>query len=232
VFEAATRESDGGEAAHHGAMVEAPDDKEISRMEFLVTMTTQVPAETDASTVDSVRARETARSLELAAGGQLLRLWRPPLAPGEWRTFGLFAADSPDELEVTLASMPLRIWRQDEVTPLLPHPNDPPSPPARDGTSEFFTEFTVMIPDGADPQLVADARRGEADATRRYAEEGTLVRLWALDEQHALGLWQTNDDSRLQKILAELPLAQWLTVDTVPLKSHPSDPAHGSRAEP
>ncbi|WP_197515236.1 hypothetical protein [Mycobacterium sp. 1245805.9] len=24
-----------------------------------------------------------------------------------------------------LASMPLRIWRADEVTPLSPHPNDP-----------------------------------------------------------------------------------------------------------
>jgi hypothetical protein len=27
--------------------------------------------------------------------------------------------------------MPLRIWRVDEVTPLSPHPNDPPSPPPR-----------------------------------------------------------------------------------------------------
>jgi muconolactone D-isomerase len=26
-----------------------------------------------------------------------------------------------------LASMPLRIWRTDEVTPLSPHPNDPSS---------------------------------------------------------------------------------------------------------
>jgi muconolactone delta-isomerase len=201
-------------------------------MEFLVTMTTKVPDGTEASTVESVRAREAARSRELASAGQLLRLWRPPLAPGEWRTFGLFAAENQDALEVTLASMPLRIWRQDEVTPLLPHPNDPTSPPARDGTQEYFTWFTVTIPNGADTQLIADARRGETDATRRYAEEGTLVRLWALDEQHALGLWQTDDDSRLRKMLAELPLAPWLTVDTVPLAAHPSDPALGSWTGP
>jgi muconolactone delta-isomerase len=206
--------------------------KEVGGMEFLVTMTTQVPEGTEASMVESVRAREAARSRELASDGRLVRLWRPPLKPGEWRTFGLFAAENQDELEVALASMPLRIWRRDDVTPLFPHPNDPPSPPARDGTGEFFTEYTITIPKTADTRLIADARRGETDATRRYAEEGTLVRLWALDEQHALGLWQTDDHRELQRILADLPLAQWLTVDTVPLAAHPSDPALASRAEP
>ena len=72
-----------------------------------------------------VRAREAARSAELAAQGHPLRLWRPPLRPGEWRTLGLFAADNDGELERVLASMPLRVWRTDEVTPLTPHPNDP-----------------------------------------------------------------------------------------------------------
>jgi len=75
--------------------------------------------------VDDIRAREAARSRELAAQGHLLRLWRPPLKPGEWRTLGLFSAADGDELETVLASMPLRIWRTDEVMPLSPHPNDP-----------------------------------------------------------------------------------------------------------
>ena len=30
-----------------------------------------------------------------------------------------------NELEQVLASMPLRVWRRDSVTPLSPHPNDP-----------------------------------------------------------------------------------------------------------
>jgi len=94
-------------------------------MEFLVTMTTHVPEGTTDAAIQDVRSREAARSRELAAKGHLLRLWRPPLQPGEWRTLGLFAADDGTQLEKVLASMPLRVWRTDEVTPLSPHPNDP-----------------------------------------------------------------------------------------------------------
>ena len=61
-------------------------------MEYLVTMTTHVPDGTSEAAVQDMRTREAARSRELAAQGQLLRLWRPPLQPGEWRTLGLFAA--------------------------------------------------------------------------------------------------------------------------------------------
>jgi len=94
-------------------------------MEYLVTMTTHVPEGTPDEVVADVRAREAAHSRELAEQGHLLRLWRPPLQLGEWRTLGLFAADDDAQLERVLASMPLRIWRTDEVTPLAPHPNDP-----------------------------------------------------------------------------------------------------------
>src|ERR1700753_3518204 len=94
-------------------------------MEDLVTMTTQVPAGTADSEVGQVRAREAARSRELAAQGHLLRLWRPPLQPGEWRTLGLFAAGGDQRPEDVLPSIPLRVWRTAEVTPLGPHPNDP-----------------------------------------------------------------------------------------------------------
>jgi muconolactone D-isomerase len=94
-------------------------------VEYLVSMTTNVPEGTPEAAVDDIRHREAAHSSELAAQGHLLRLWRPPLKPGEWRSLGLFAAADEDELESVLASMPLRIWRTDEVTPLSPHPSDP-----------------------------------------------------------------------------------------------------------
>jgi muconolactone D-isomerase len=94
-------------------------------MEFLVTMTTHVPDGTPDEAVEEIRSREAVRSQELAAQGHLLRLWRPPLEPGEWRSLGLFAADDAERLEEVLASMPLRVWRTDEVTPLSSHPNDP-----------------------------------------------------------------------------------------------------------
>jgi muconolactone delta-isomerase len=94
-------------------------------MEFLVDMVTTVPEGTSEDEVNEVRAREAANSARLAEQGHVLRLWRPPLAPGEWRTWGLFRAEDAEQLEEVLATMPLRIWRHDTVTPLSPHPSDP-----------------------------------------------------------------------------------------------------------
>src|ERR1700761_7235443 len=122
--------------------------------EFLVTMTTRVPDGTPPEAVDDIRAREAAHTRDLAAQGHVLRLWRPPLAPGEWRTLGLFAAADPTELEEVLASMPLRIWRSDEVQELAPHPNDPPPagqpdlPPADGAATEYLVTFTPTTPTG------------------------------------------------------------------------------------
>ena len=94
-------------------------------MEFLVEMVTTVPQGTSDDDVAAMRAREAARSAELARDGSLRRLWRPPLAPGEWRSWGIFSAADAEALERVLASMPLRAWRRDTVTPLTPHPSDP-----------------------------------------------------------------------------------------------------------
>src|SRR6202046_3210740 len=96
-------------------------------MEFLVDMVTTVPAGPTDAQIDAIRIREAARSQELAAQGHLLRLWRPPLDAGEWRTWGLFQAADATELESVLSSMPLRVWRHDTVTPLTAHPSDPAS---------------------------------------------------------------------------------------------------------
>ncbi|MGW5237525.1 muconolactone Delta-isomerase family protein [Monashia sp. NPDC004114] len=85
-------------------------------MEFLVTMTTVVPTGTPEDQVAQMRAREAARAAQLVDEGHLLRLWRPPLEPGQWRTYGLFAAPDGETLEKVLASMPLRAWRTDVVT--------------------------------------------------------------------------------------------------------------------
>ena len=60
-------------------------------MQYFITMTTHVPDGTPEQAVDDIRAREAARSRELAAQGHLLRLWRPPLGPDEWRTLETLA---------------------------------------------------------------------------------------------------------------------------------------------
>jgi muconolactone delta-isomerase len=145
-------------------------------MEYLVTMTTLVPDGTTDEVVQELRSREAARSRELAAQGHLLRLWRPPLQPGEWRTLGLFAAADEVELEDVLASMPLRVWRSDQVVPLSAHPNDPQAS-RHANAPEFLTTFEVTFPASAGEQEVADIKARELDRTRALAEQGHLVRL-------------------------------------------------------
>ncbi len=208
-------------------------------MQYLVSMTTHVPDGTPEQTVDEVKAREAAHSADLAAQGNLLRLWRPPLRPGEWRSLGLFVAADADQLEKVLAGMPLRVWRSDEVTPLAPPPNDP-AMRARTGVNdrslstgtgdpEFLTFFSVVIPDGVTAKAVADADAREAEQAAEWAGKGKLRRLWALPgEGRALGLWQADNPAEMQAIVKGLPLDPWMTTETIALTPHPSDPASQS----
>lgn len=79
----------------------------------------------------------------------------------------MFAVGDAGQLQQTLASMPLKIWRTDQVTPLAPHPGDP-GPSTRPGQSgaEFLATFVVTIPDGTPRQAVEDAEAGEAARAR------------------------------------------------------------------
>jgi muconolactone delta-isomerase len=194
-------------------------------MQYLVTMTTHVPDGTPDQAVADVRAREAAHTRELAAQGHVLRLWRPPLQPGEWRTLGLFAAADDGELTDVLTSMPLRVWRTDEVTPLAPHPNDPAATAKGAGT-EFLVIFTTTIPAGTPGQTVEDTEAREAQRAKELAGQGHLLRLWRLPgESRSLGLWSAADPAEMQAILQSLPLDPWMTDETTPLTPHPSDPA-------
>ena len=98
--------------------------------EFLVEITTTVPAGTDPAEVDRRRAAEAGRARDLAAAGHLVRLWRPV---GELRSVGLWRAADEDELrEKVLGTLPLRPWMTLVVTPLESHPNDPAKADAGD----------------------------------------------------------------------------------------------------
>jgi len=205
---------------------------DVSNMEYLVSMTTRVPDGTSEETIDDTRTREATRSHELAALGHLLRLWRPPLEPGEWRTLGLFVAADDGHLEDLLRSMPLRIWRTDKATPLSPHPNDPAlslrshRTPTKAGAVEFLTSLATTVPEGSPDQTVVDTMEREATRASALAEQGHLLRLWRLPgDGRTLGLWQAQDAAELQAILESLPLYSWMTVETTPLTHHPNDPA-------
>ena len=67
-------------------------------MEYLTDLVTTVPDGTSQTRVDELRGAEAARAAELAKAGHLIRLWRPPLNPGEWRSIGLFRAADEAEL--------------------------------------------------------------------------------------------------------------------------------------
>ncbi|MGW4392517.1 muconolactone Delta-isomerase family protein [Streptomyces sp. NPDC004685] len=195
-------------------------------MEYLVTMTTHVPEGTSQAEVDDIRTREAANSLKLAERGQLLRLWRPPLKSGEWRTLGLFAAQDGARLEDVLSSMPLRVWRRDDVTPLMPHPNDPgPASGASGAAREFLVAFAPAALQDTTSQALRDATAAEAVSAKALAGQGHLMRLWKTPgEGHALGLWRARDAAEMQTVLDSLPLAPWLSMETTPLSEHPSDP--------
>jgi len=122
-------------------------------------------------------------------------------AAGEWRTLGLFAADDADQLQQTLASMPLKMWRNDNVTPLAPHPNDP-GPSTR-------------------PSQVG-AKVGEAARAHGAGWQGHLERLRILPGQgRALGVYRAGDSAEMEAIVKSLPLDPWMTTELAP---HPSDP--------
>ncbi|MFD8984447.1 muconolactone Delta-isomerase family protein [Streptomyces sp. NPDC059564] len=96
--------------------------------EFLVEITTTVPEGTDPAVVADRRAAEAVRAGELAATGNLVRLWRPV---GELRSIGLWrAADEAELHEKVLGTLPLRPWMTLVVTALETHPNDPGKPEA------------------------------------------------------------------------------------------------------
>lgn len=103
-------------------------------MEFLVEFDVRVPDGTSASEVQARFDAEASAAAALANDGVLIRLWKPPTAPGETKAIGLYRAASERHLDDLLRALPLSDWLHVAVTPLAPHPNDPYPPPDPRGT--------------------------------------------------------------------------------------------------
>src|SRR5215469_4455880 len=93
-------------------------------MEHLVTMTTHVPEETPGQTVAGIGARQAAHSSELAGRGHLLRLWWPPLRPGESRSRGCSASRNLAEAQAIRKPMPLDAWMAVQTAARTPYQVD------------------------------------------------------------------------------------------------------------
>ena len=96
-------------------------------MEFLVEFEMNVPEGTPDVEFQERGNAEAAAAAVLVREGYLVRLWKPPAAPGEAKAVGLYRAESEEQLDGLLGALPLKDWMQVSITPLLPHPNDPGS---------------------------------------------------------------------------------------------------------
>jgi muconolactone D-isomerase len=94
-------------------------------MDYLVDFTITVPEGAPASELQERTTGEGTRVAELAAQGQVLRVWRPLPDDGRSRAIGLYRAADDAELQAILESLPLRPWMEISVTALAEHPNDP-----------------------------------------------------------------------------------------------------------
>jgi muconolactone delta-isomerase len=94
-------------------------------VEFLVEFEVNVPDEATAREVETRNSAEASAAARLVDEGHLVRLWKPPTAPGETKALGLYRADSKAQLAGLLGALPLYDWMNITVTPLELHPNDP-----------------------------------------------------------------------------------------------------------
>jgi muconolactone delta-isomerase len=90
-------------------------------MEFLVHMrVTELAIGSEAE--KKLRKKEAIRARQLAAAGTLIRLWR---VPGRLENWGIWEAETLDQLHEALVSLPLFAHLMITVHPLASHPNDP-----------------------------------------------------------------------------------------------------------
>lgn len=100
-----------------------PGLRRTQRAEFEV----NVPDGAPASEVQARTSAVASDAASLVDQGHLVRLWKPPAAPGETKALGLYRADSEAQLAGLLDALPLYDWMNITVTPLEPHSNDPVS---------------------------------------------------------------------------------------------------------
>ena len=101
---------------------------EVKLVEFLVEFEVKVPGGAPANEVEARNLAEASAAARLVEKGHLLRLWKPPAAPGKTKALGLYYTDSEKQLTDLLRALPLYDWMNITVTPLEAHPNDPQPP--------------------------------------------------------------------------------------------------------
>jgi muconolactone D-isomerase len=88
-------------------------------MQFLVNIDVEMPAATPQDVKDDLRTRENARAGELIKAGKLRRIWR---IVGQTANYGIWEADTLEDLHANIMSLPMYPYFKVKVTPLIQHP--------------------------------------------------------------------------------------------------------------
>ena len=88
-------------------------------MLFMVKIEVSVPADMPQKDKDDLRTRENARAMELIKANKIRRIWR---IVGQVANFGVWEADTLEELHANLGSLPMYPYMNLSVTPLIQHP--------------------------------------------------------------------------------------------------------------
>ncbi|WP_329316423.1 muconolactone Delta-isomerase [Streptomyces sp. NBC_01262] len=92
----------------------------------------------------------------------------------------------------------------------------------------FAVRMDVEIPRDLDPQVRADLVAREKAYCQDLQKAGTWVHIWRCVGQYAnFSVFDADDNEDLHRILWNLPLFPYMTIDVTPLARHPSDLAAG-----
>ncbi|PVX81604.1 muconolactone Delta-isomerase [Paraburkholderia unamae] len=88
-------------------------------MLYYVAMQINIPETLDAERVETIKAAERSRAIEIQETGKWPHLWR---VVGQYANVSIFDVESNDELHQLLSSLPLFPYMSIQVTPLSRHP--------------------------------------------------------------------------------------------------------------
>ncbi|WP_281291703.1 muconolactone Delta-isomerase [Streptomyces botrytidirepellens] len=88
----------------------------------------------------------------------------------------------------------------------------------------FAVRMDVDLPRDLDPEVRADLVAREKAYCQGLQKAGTWVHIWRCVGQYAnLSVFDVEDNEELHRVLWNLPLFPYMTIDVTPLARHPSD---------
>jgi muconolactone D-isomerase len=94
----------------------------------------------------------------------------------------------------------------------------------------FAVRMDVAIPDDLDPAERDDILAREKAYSQKLQRSGAWLHIWRVVGRHSnLSIFDVESNDELHDILWSLPLFRFMTIEVVPLATHPSDIAATAR---